>query len=102
MKTHTTVSTLLGLVASAAVFAQSGTPAPAPGTQPTDPSAASTPHQRAATKTPDTGTPAAASGTSPSDAATPAQKDSLKKKKKHKATPDKDGPVMDKIPPASP
>ncbi len=100
MKTFTNVSTLLGLVASAAVFAQSGTPTPTPGSQPTNPSAASSPHQRAATKAPDTETPAASSGTSPSDSATPSQKDSLKKK--HKAKPNKDGPVMDKVPPASP
>jgi len=85
MKSYTTVSAILGVIASGVVFAQGGTPPATPGSQPSDPSAASTPHQRAATKAPaGDEAPAASSGTSPSDAATPHQKDSMKKKHKPK------------------
>ncbi len=82
---HSSAGALVGLFATAAVFAQtpSGTPAH-PIAQPSNPSAASSPHQRDVTKTPaDEAAPAA--GASPNDASTPHQKKAVKSaKKKHK------------------
>ncbi|MDP8986089.1 MAG: hypothetical protein M3N97_13850 [Pseudomonadota bacterium] len=66
---------LIGVLASAAVFAQ------APATEPTDPSAASSPHQRETVKQPGAEAPATAD-TSPNNAATPHQKHVMKKKHK--------------------
>lgn len=70
-----------------AVLAQS--PATAP-TQPTDPSAASSPHQRDAVKAPGAEAPASADPANASDASTPHQKQVMKKKKHH-AKPPADG-----------
>jgi len=72
---------LAGVLAAASIFAQSPTPPETPGAQPSDPSAASSPHQRAATKAPS----AEASASTPSDTATPHQKQTMKKKHKKKA-----------------
>jgi hypothetical protein len=80
---------LMGILSAATVLAQSDTSPPAPGTQPSDPSAASTPHQRATTKSPASESPAPANGASPSDSSTPHQKQVTKKKHKaKKASPD--------------
>jgi hypothetical protein len=98
MRTTIRIASVIACLASATVFAQGGTPTPSPGAQPTDPSAASTPHQRAAVKAPSGAeTPAASSGTNPGDSATPAQKDQIKKT--HKA---KKPAAADGTPPASP
>jgi hypothetical protein len=79
------VSGFLAVLAASTLFAQDSA-APAPGAQPTDPSAASSPHQRATTKAPSEESQPAASGTNPSDASTPHQKQSMKKKHKAKKT----------------
>ncbi len=78
---------IIGLACSTPLFAQSQdtTPPATPGAQTSDPSSASTPHQRAAVKSSSNEAPAAASSTGPDAAATPQQKDQLKKK--HKAKP---------------
>jgi hypothetical protein len=81
---------LAGMLATAAVFAQSPTPPETPAAQPSDPSAASSPHQRAATKSPSGETAAPTGGASPSDSATPHQKQTVKKK--HKKKPQTDAP----------
>jgi hypothetical protein len=77
---------LICLLASTLSFAQNGTPT-SPSTQPTDPSAASSPHQRTVTKSPGDESAATTQGTSPSAASTPHQKKATKKKAKP-ATPD--------------
>jgi hypothetical protein len=62
--------------------------AQAPAQQPTDPNAASTPHQRDVTKSP-ANEAAPTGGSNPSDASTPHQKSTLKKshtKKKAKSS----------------
>jgi Ni/Co efflux regulator RcnB len=76
------VSQLILFGALAGNIATAQTPPPS-----TDPSAASTPAQRAATKAPDKEA-APPTGTSPSDASSPHQKQAVKKKhhKKSKAT----------------
>jgi hypothetical protein len=89
MKTSYTQLTgfLAGMLAAATVFAQATPPAP-PATQPSDPSAASSPHQRATTKSPSG--EASTSPSAASDTATPHQKQAMKKKHKkkgHTATP---------------
>jgi hypothetical protein len=79
------VSGFLAVLAASTLFAQDSA-TPAPGAQPSDPSAASSPHQRAATKAPSAESPPAASGTDPSTASTPHQKQSMKKRHKPKKT----------------
>jgi hypothetical protein len=59
---------------------------PPPQTQPTDPSAASSPHQRDVVKSPGAEAPAPADSASSNDSSTPHQKQVMKKKK-HKAKP---------------
>jgi hypothetical protein len=78
---YTCIGALIAVLASAGAVAQS-TPTPA---QPTDPSAASSPHQRAVTKSPSTESSATTEGSNPSDASSPHQKQTVKKKK-HKST----------------
>ncbi|HLZ99931.1 MAG TPA: hypothetical protein VKP66_18480 [Steroidobacteraceae bacterium] len=75
---------LLAALLGSSAFAQ----APAPGAQPSDPSAASSPSQRSAVKSP-AGETAPTNGANVSDTATPHQKQVLKKKhgKKKKAAP---------------
>jgi hypothetical protein len=79
-------SGLVGLVVAGALLAQSTNPPAAPAAQPSDPSAASSPHQRAATKSP-------ASEATPnneanaSEASTPHQKQVTKKKSKPESAP---------------
>jgi hypothetical protein len=72
---------LLAAMLGSVAFAQ----APAPGEQPSDPSAASSPSQRSAVKSP-AGESATPSGGA-SDSATPHQKQLMKKKHKKKAAP---------------
>ena len=86
MKTLTTLSGFLaGMLTAGTLFAQAPTPAE-PAAQPSDPSAASSPHQRATTKSPsEQATPS--TGAKASDAASPHQKQTLKKKHKKKVTP---------------
>ncbi len=92
---YTNAVGLLGLLAAATVFGQtpSGTPAN-PTSQPSDPGAASSPHQRTVTKTPTDESAAATSGTNPSDASTPHQKKALKKKQKAKKPTPPDSPAQ--------
>ena len=79
---HTQLAGILtGMIIVATVFAQSTTPGKP--TEPSDPSAASSPHQRAVTKSPSAEAPTS-SATSPSDAGTPHQKQTVKKKKHRK------------------
>jgi hypothetical protein len=85
MKTLTTLSGFLaGMLAAGTLFAQAPTPAE-PAAQPSDPSAASSPHQRAATKSP-SGEATPSTGAKATDAASPHQKQALKKKHKKKAS----------------
>jgi hypothetical protein len=87
MKTlFTLASGLVGIVAAGAVLAQSTSPPAAPATQPSDPSAASSPHQRAATKSPASEATPNSEG-NPSDASTPHQKQVTKKKSKPEPAP---------------
>jgi hypothetical protein len=85
MKTLTTLSGFLSLLAAGALFAQTPTSPGEPAAQPSDPSAASSPHQRAATKSP-SGEAAPSPGAKATDAASPHQKQALKKKHKKKAS----------------
>jgi hypothetical protein len=73
-----------GLVVSGASFAQGATPPTTPGSQPSDPSAASTPTQRAQVKSPAAEASPGTGSTSPSAASTPQQKQQLTKKHKTK------------------
>jgi hypothetical protein len=77
---YTHAAALAGLLAATLTYAQNGTP-PAPSAQRTDPTAASSPHQRAVTKTPADETAAASGSTNPSAASTPHQKKTTKKPK---------------------
>jgi hypothetical protein len=80
-KAYVPFAGLLTAVFGLAAFAQS----PPPGAQPSDPSAASSPSQRAAVKSPaDESTP---TDKGASDSATPHQKAVMKKKHKKKAAP---------------
>lgn len=89
---HRAVAVMAGTFAAVSVFAQGAMPND-PSTAPSDPGAASTPHQRATTQSPVTESPAAAGGTSPSDASTPHQKQATKKKHKtKKSSPDAPAP----------
>jgi hypothetical protein len=72
---------LLAATLGSAVFAQS----PPPGAQPSDPSAASSPSQRGAVKSPADESAAADNGAKAGDTATPHQKQVMKKKHKKKA-----------------
>lgn len=83
MKTYKIAAALFGLFASAIVMAQMPA-SPTQGAQPTDPSAASSPHQRDTIRSPSSEAPANSSGSDPSNASTPAQKDSVRKTHKHK------------------
>jgi len=78
---------LLAAMLGSAVFAQ----APAPGAQPSDPSAASSPSQRSAVKSPASESTATNNGANASDSATPHQKQTMKKKQKKKAAPPPSG-----------
>jgi hypothetical protein len=78
---------LLAAMLGAAVFAQ----APAPGAQPSDPSAASSPSQRSTVKSPASEATATNDGANASDSATPHQKDATKKKHKKKPAPPPSG-----------
>jgi hypothetical protein len=80
-KTYVPLAGLLAAVFGLAVFAQS----PPPSAQPSDPSAASSPSQRAAVKSPADESPGTDKGAS--DSATPHQKAVMKKKHKKKAAP---------------
>lgn len=89
---YTSAGGLICLLVSTLTFAQNGTPT-APATQPTDPSAASSPHQRAVTKTPADESAATTTGTSPNAASTPHQKKATKKKAKPATPTSPDSPT---------
>lgn len=72
--------TAAALLAGTVLFAQGTTPPATPGSQPTGPSAASTPSQRAVTKSPSGEAATGTGSTSPSAASTPQQKQQLQKK----------------------
>lgn len=74
---------LLAAMLGSAVVAQP----PAPGAQPSDPSAASSPSQRSAVKSPAGESAPTGNGANASDSATPHQKQVMKKKHKKKAAP---------------
>jgi hypothetical protein len=80
-KAYVPLAGLLAAVFGLSVFAQS----PPPSAQPSDPSAASSPSQRAAVKSPVDESTATDKGAS--DSATPHQKQVMKKKHKKKAAP---------------
>jgi hypothetical protein len=80
---YVSLAGLLAAMLGSTVFAQS----PAPGAQPSDPSAASSPSQRTAVKSPAGETAATDTGANASDSATPHQKQVTKKKPKKKAAP---------------
>src|SRR5579859_236965 len=71
---------LLAALLGSSAFAQ----APAPGAQPSDPSAASSPSQRSAVKSPAAESAPTNEGSNASDSATPHQKQVTKKKHKKK------------------
>ncbi len=100
MRTAHTIGSVAAALAATVAFAQTPDPSTAQGAQPSNPTSASSPHQRAVTKAPQPEAPAA-TGSNPSDAATPAQKSSVRKKG-HKAAGQADKQEMKKIPPASP
>jgi hypothetical protein len=75
---------LLAVMLGSVTFAQAP---PAPGEQPSDPSAASSPSQRSAVKSPAGESATPSNGKSASDSATPHQKQVMKKKHKRKAAP---------------
>ncbi len=82
-RTYVPLAGLLAALLGSAVFAQ----APAPGAQPSDPSAASSPSQRSTVKTPADESAATGNGADASNSATPHQKQVTKKKHKKKAAP---------------
>jgi len=87
MKTRTSISALLaGTLAAGIALAQTAPTTGAQDTQPSDPSSASSPHQRAVTKSPTGEATPNANGTNPSDASTPHQKQTTSKKKSKKKT----------------
>jgi len=81
---YTKVLAVGAMFVSSFSWAQTANPPATSGSQSTDPSAASTPHQRAATSSSTTET-APGGGTNPSDASTPHQGDQLKKQNMTKA-----------------
>jgi len=83
MRAYVPLAGLLAAMLGSVAFAQ----APAPGEQPSDPSAASSPSQRSAVKSPAGESATPSNGSSASDSATPHQKQVMKKKHKKKAAP---------------